>query len=172
MLSWPSPKEIVCLRECLLPWLWEGMRALWLQAVGLSCRAGRSPDSCHSDSPVSDAASCFPFRHGLLPSQHWKGCLQSLCQGSPWRKTRKGRSSKRSADGSRGIGASLHGRVKLCATQRDGHHADLSGGTRDGMSNAGDFGSSVPAEGLEAAARARQTHHCSQQRCFGAIGSI
>lgn len=44
----------------------------------------------------------------------------------------------------------------LCATlQRDGHHADLSGGTRDGMSNAGDLGSSVPAEGLEAAARAR-----------------
>lgn len=30
------------------------------------------------------------------------------------------------------------------------------------MSNAGDLGSSVPAEGLEAAARARQTHHCSQ----------
>lgn len=35
--------------------------------------------------------------------------------------------------------------------QRDGHHADLSGGSRDGMNVAGGRGSSVPAEGLEAA---------------------
>lgn len=32
--------------------------------------------------PVSDVASCFPFRRRLLPSQHWKGCLQSMCRGS------------------------------------------------------------------------------------------
>lgn len=48
MLNQPSPEEIACLRECLLPWLWEGMGALWLQAVGLSSMAGRSPDPWHS----------------------------------------------------------------------------------------------------------------------------
>jgi len=40
--------------------------------------------------------------------------------------------------------------------QRDGHHADLSGGSRDGMNIAGGHGSSVSAEGLE-----DEAHRCS-----------
>lgn len=51
-----------------------------------------------------------------------------------------------------GAGTSPHGRMKLCAMlQSDGHYADLSGGSKDGVNIAGGCGRSVPAKGLEAA---------------------
>lgn len=121
-------------------------------------------------SSMSDDLSCFPFRHGLLPSQHWKGCLQSVCQGSPWRKTRKGRSSRQSADGSRAIRASLHGRMKLCVPGRE-RWAPCRPLRRD--------------QGWHEQCTCRGAGSCSQgkadtplqsggqqQRCFGALGSI
>lgn len=120
MLSQLPLEEIACLREYLFSLALGRNGSLLVASNGTVFHGREKPRLVpFSLSPVSDVASRFPFRHGLLLSQHWKGCLQSTCHGSPWRKSRKGRPSKRSADGSRGTGAGLQGRMKLCVPRRE-----------------------------------------------------
>lgn len=127
--------------------------------------------------PVSDVGSLFPFRHGLQPSQHWKGCLQPVCHGSPWRKTRKRRSSRRSADGSRGIRAGLHGRMKLCVPCRE-RWAPCRPPRRDWGWHEQCWGPWELCACSEAGICSQGKAHPplqsggQQQRCFGAIGSV